>query len=356
MPQRAHWNGFLKLSLVSCPIALYPAISAEKRISFRQVNRQTGNRLRHQLVDDSTGEIVGNENQGRGYEVGDDQFVLVDDEDLHDALEEARTRPYSLPSSPLHQVEVKRESRASSKRVDRSRPPARPSRPTDVGERDDSIVPTPTLPRPINNRTIELDRFVGADEIDPLYIHTPYYIVPREEMGEEAFAVIRDAMREKGVAGMGRVVLQKRERPIVVAPLENGICGFTLRYAHEVRKPSDYFSAISKLDLPQDMVEMATLLIDRKAGAFDTAYLEDRYRTVLAERLKEKTATLSHRTKSDASAPRQQNVIDLMAALKRSVGKQGIRPARPTGKKSTMSRAAAASKRAPAKRARSRSR
>ena len=211
------------------------------------------------------------------------------------------------------------------------------------------------MPRPINNRTIELDRFVAADEIDPLYIHTPYYIVPREEMGEEAFAVIRDAMQDKGVAGMGRVVLQKRERPIVVAPLENGICGFTLRYAHEVRKPSDYFSAISKIDLPQDMVEMATLLIDRKAGAFDTAYLEDRYRTVLAERLKEKTATLSHRTKSDASAPRQQNVIDLMAALKRSVGKRKSTCAT-AGKKSTMSRAAAASKRAPAKRSRSRSR
>jgi Ku protein len=220
--------------------------------------------------------------------------------------------------------------------------------------------PAPPLPRPVNTRTIELDRFISEDEIDRRYLDTPYYVVPREEVGEEAFAVIREAMRERHVAGMGRVMLQTRERPIIVFPMGSGLCGVTLRYAHEVREAAEFFSPIPEIDLPHDMVETAAMLIDKKGGSFDPAYLEDRYRTVLVERLRRKTESLPEKSKAKNTEARSQNVIDLMAALKRSVVTEKIqKPVRPRNNrdaKPAPRRAAAATKSTPTKRSRSRSR
>jgi DNA end-binding protein Ku len=309
MPPRPHWKGYLKLSLVSCPIALYPAISAAERLSFRQINRETGHRLRQQLVDSMTGEVVESHSKGRGYEVGENQFLAVQDEELETARQEARSRPFSAaPALPPAPPDNKDE------------PPKREAGPKVVETKNDEQEPTPPLaapPRIENNRTIELDRFVRAEQIDARYYLTPYYIAPRDEVGEEAFAVIRDAMAAKALLGMGRVILASRERPIVIQPMGTGLLGMTLRYAHEIRGESEYFAEIAKFALPRDMVKLAEHILESKTEDFDTAYLEDRYRTVLVERLRAKRAQIS--TKNAAPTPSRQNVVNLIDALKRSL-------------------------------------
>jgi Ku protein len=189
-----------------------------------------------------------------------------------------------------------------------------------------------------NNRTIDLDRFVRGEQIDPRYYLTPYYVAPREDVGEEAFAVIRDAMAGSGLAGMGRVVLASRERPIIVQPMGSGLLGMTLRYTHEVRSEVDYFENIPNMRLPSDMVQLAEHILQTKTEDFDAAYLEDRYRTVLVHKLREKHARMP--MKSATSAPSRQNVVSLMDALKRSLAVEG--PRRSNDKKSSTRAAAAA--------------
>ena len=181
------------------------------------------------------------------------------------------------------------------------------------------IVSAAAPPRPIieNTRTIELDRFVQQGQIDAGYFDKPYYVVPRDEVGQETFAVIRDAMAAKGLVGLGRVVLANRERPILVEPMGNGLRGITLRYTHEVRDHAEYFSDIPQLTLPDEMLRITEHILETKTQDFDPAYLEDRYRTVLVEKLREKHAQKPARDLSPARSA--QNVINLMDALKRSL-------------------------------------
>jgi DNA end-binding protein Ku len=333
---RTHWKGFLKLSLVSCPIALYPVVAREGRISFRQVNKQTGNRLRQQLVDAITGEAVASDQKGRGYEVGEDQFLLVRDDELEAAEQEARRRPYTaIRATPVSHEDEGSEARlpapmrpASSATLTRKtahEEPAVPEASSSSGEVTSKVPEVADLaPRAIgNNRTIEIDRFIPGAQIDPRYLDTPYYVVPRDEIGEEAFAVIRDAMRRKDVAGMGRVVLARRERPIILQPMGDGIRGITLRYSHEIRDEAGYFAAIPKLKLPQELLRVAEHIVETKTTDFDSAFLEDRYRTVLISKLKQKHSELPK--KIAASRPPPENVINLMDVLKRSLAAE--RPA-----------------------------
>jgi non-homologous end joining protein Ku len=325
---RPHWKGYLKLSLVSCPIALYPAISAAERISFRQVNRETGHRLRQQLVDSVTGEVVDSSDKGRGYEIGQNHFLIVQDQELEAARQEARARPFSAPpalaaAAPDSREEL-RKREAALKLVENRRREKEPA------------APLPAPRRIENNRTIELDRFVRWGQVDPRYYLTPYYVAPRDEVGEEAFAVIRDAIAAKELVGMGRVVLASRERPIIIQPMGTGLLGITLRYAHEVRSAVEYFANIPNLTLPRDMLTLAEHILETRTEDFDLAYLEDRYRTVLVEKLRERQAQIP--TKSVASAPSRQNVISLMDALKRSLAVE--RPGRAVEK--TVSRRTAA--------------
>lgn len=247
---RAHWKGYLKLSLVSCPISLYPAISAAERVSFRQVNRQTGNRLKQQMVDSVTGEVVQSHEKGRGYEVGEQQLLLVGDEDLAAAQEEARRLPYSAP--PTARLAPTTELPPASRGTPPSRGDSKRFEPIhgEAGRRaggrgqEPAVeTPPPAPARPKNNRTIEIERFFPVAQIDARYLDAPYYLAPRDEVGQEAFAVIRDAMGGKEMVGMGRVVLQKRERPMIIRPLGKGLCGITLRYSHEVRGEADFLRA-----------------------------------------------------------------------------------------------------------------
>ena len=192
---RAHWKGFLKLSLVSCPVALYPAVAASERISFRQINKETGNRLRQQLVDAVTGESVQSRNKGRGYEVGENQFLLVQDDELEAAEQEARSRPYSrAPAKSAVKQDEEREAAdvhapeplfrlSPAKSIPRGQEPsAGPAEPQTRDPMLASAAPAVPTPTPIeNNRTIEIDRFIPRSQVDARYLDTPYYVIPRDQ-------------------------------------------------------------------------------------------------------------------------------------------------------------------------------
>jgi DNA end-binding protein Ku len=344
MAPRAHWKGYLKLSLVSCPISLYPAVSAAEKISFRQINRDTGHRLRQQLVDSVTGEVVESHNKGRGYEVGEDQVLIVQDEELETAKQEARTRPFT-PILRDKSSEQDEPARGEQEPARRGGPGLKVVQSRQVAEEPPPPMP-PAPPRPLleNTRTIELDRFIPRSQIDPRYYNTPYDLAPRDEVGLEAFAVIRDAMARLGLVGMGRVVLSNRERPLFIEPMGLGLRGVTLRYAHEIRSEQEYFEDIPRIELPDDVVEVTEHILRMKQEDFDPTYLEDRYRTVLVEKLREKRATTP--VVSVSPPPSRANVINLMDALKRSLAAQ--KP--PAGSISKKAKRAAAGAKLPPKR------
>jgi DNA end-binding protein Ku len=160
--------------------------------------------------------------------------------------------------------------------------------------------------------------------MDPVYFQMPYYIAPRDEVGQEAFAVIRDAMRGKEVVAMGRVVLARRERPLIIEPLARGLRGTTLRFAHEIRDAADYFAGIPEVRLPEEMLRIAEHIVETRTGEFDCTYLEDRYRTVMIAKLKAKQA--AQPVQAPVIAPARENITDLMDALKRSLGAEKMPP------------------------------
>jgi DNA end-binding protein Ku len=258
-PARAFWKGYLKLSLVSCPIALYTGTSSAERVSFRQINKKTGNRLHQQLVDEITREPVEGEHKGRGYEWAKNTYIPVDDDEL-DALTVESTH------------------------------------------------------------TIEIDAFVPREQIDQRYLDTPYYITPNGQVGHEAFAVIREAMRGKGLVALGRVVLSKRERVIILEPWEKGLVGTTLRYPYEIRDAKDYFDDIPDVALKSEMLKLAEQILKTKATEFDPSQFEDRYEEAVVELLKKKQAGIA--VSREPTAPRPQNVVNIIDALRQSVAQE----------------------------------
>jgi DNA end-binding protein Ku len=257
MAPRAYWKGYLKLSLVSCPIALYPATSGSERVSFNRINKKTGNRLKQQQVDAETGEPVEKEDIGRGYEIGKGQYLQVED----DEIEKIRIE---------------------------------------------------------SSHTIEIDSFVPRQEIDDRYPDSPYYVAPTDQVGQEAFAVIRDAIREKGLVALGRVVVSRREYVVMLEAFEKGLLATTLRYAYEVREPAAYFEDIPDLKLPAEMKQLAAHILDTKSSSFDPSKFVDHYETALVELLRAKQAGRIVEAPKDEPAP--QRVINLMDALRASIG------------------------------------
>jgi DNA end-binding protein Ku len=257
MAPRAYWKGYLKLSLVSCPIALYPAASSAERVSFNRINKKTGNRLKQQLVDGETGDPVEKEDIGRGYEIGKGQYLQVEDAELEN---------------------IKIES----------------------------------------THTIEIDSFVPRAEIDDRYLDTPYYIAPTDQVGQEAFAVIRDAIRDKKMVALARVVLSRREHVIMLEAFDKGLLGSTVRYAYEVRDQAGYFEDIPDLKLPGEMKELAIHIVNSKSGHFDPQTFEDHYENALIELLRAKQA--GRVTEAPKEEPTPQRVINLMDALRASIG------------------------------------
>jgi DNA end-binding protein Ku len=267
LPSRPYWKGYLKLALVSCPVALYPASTSSERVAFRQINKKTGNRLRQQLVDDVTREPVESHDKARGYEYDKNAYILVEDEEM-DAI--------ALES----------------------------------------------------NHTLEVDTFVPREQIDERYLDGTYYMVPNDEVGQEAFAVICEAMRDKGMVALGRVVLSKRERVIALQPWDKGLLGATLRYASEVRDASDYFDELPDAKIDREMLKLAEHILNSKKADFDPAEFVDHYEEALVEMLRKKQEGVPL-SKERAPAP-PRNVANLIDALKRSIAAD---PKKPRGRK-----------------------
>lgn len=272
MAPRPYWKGYLKLSLVSCPIALTPATSTTEKVSFRQINKATGNRIRYKKVDAETDEEVTGDQIGKGYEVAKNEYLIMDDEELE---------------------AVQLES----------------------------------------THTIEIDLFVPFAQIDKRYYDTPYYIVPNDEVGTEAFAVIRKAMEGKGVTALGRVVMNKRERVIALEPFGKGLLGTTLRYDYEVRTADDYFDEIPEVKISSEMLKLAEHIVESKAGDFEPTSFVDHYEDAVVELIRKKQANEPIK-KGSVAAPK--NVVNLMDALRRSAANDSS--AKPKQKKKTSKR------------------
>jgi DNA end-binding protein Ku len=256
MVARANWKGYLKLSLVSCAVALYPAASSTARVRFNTLNRQTGNKVKRQFIDPDTLEPVESDDQVKGYAVGKNDFLIIEEEDLD-------------------QIRIE------------------------------------------STHTIDIESFVDRADVDERYFEAPYYIAPEDKVAQEAFAVIRDAMREKGKAGLARVVISRRERIVLLEPFDKGLLGTVLRYQYEVRDAAPYFEDIPDLDLPAEMRELAEHIIERKSGTFDPAKFEDRYENAIVDMIKSKQA--GQPAVQFEAAPRPGNVVSLMDALRRSI-------------------------------------
>lgn len=267
MLPRAYWKGSLKLSLVTCPVALYSAATTVERTRFHMINTETGNRLKQQMVDSETGEVVEREQKGRGYEVAKGEYVPIDKDELEAV-----------------QIE--------------------------------------------SNHTIDIDNFVPRDEIDRRYLDNPYYIVPDGNAGLDAFAVIRDAMKDQDRVALARIVLSNRERIVAIEPLGKGLLATTLRYAYEIRSEEDYFSDIKTPKISKDMIELASHILDTKASHFDPSKFDDEYENALKALVKQKAAGKT--VKFVEKPAKADNVISLMDALKQSLkGKAPVqRPAR----------------------------
>ncbi|MGX9432464.1 MULTISPECIES: non-homologous end joining protein Ku [Bradyrhizobium] len=258
MAPRANWKGFLRLSLVTCPVALYPATSESEKISFNQLNRKTGHRIRYLKVDADTGEEVANEDIVKGYMLDKETFIEVSKEELEEVALES-------------------------------------------------------------TRTIDIDEFVDREEIDPRYLIRPYYLRLDGEVGHDAFAVIRETIREMNKVAIGRVVLTNREHIIALEPLDKGLVGTLLRYPYEVRSEDEYFDEIQDVKVTKDMIDLAKHIVNQKSGRFEPDKFEDQYETALIDLINQKRAGEPITPKE---RPRGENVVDLMEALRRSVGKQ----------------------------------
>ena len=268
---RASWNGFLRLSLVSCPVSLVPATTEAKRVRFNQLNAKTGNRVQQQLVDSKTGEVVDRDEIVKGYEFDRGRYVTVTDDEL---------KALQIESSKI----------------------------------------------------IDLDRFVDRDEVDPVYLDTSYYIYPDGELAAETFRVIGEAMSRTNKVGLGRVTISSRERQVLVEPRDAGLVMSTVRSADEVR-PAE-FGPPAKGDIDADMVAIAETIIDRRSGGFDPASFRDRYQDALRELVAEKTKGQVMAPREVAEPPKVINLMDALkrslAQEEKEPAPAKEAPARPT--------------------------
>jgi len=285
MAPRPSWKGYLKLSLVSCAVAMYTATSTSSRIRLNIINRETGNRIRNQAVDSETGDVVENENKVKGYEVDDGRYVLLEEDELDEVALES-------------------------------------------------------------THTIDIETFVDRGEVDEIYLDESFYIVPNDEVAYEAFAVIREAMKKTNMVGLGRVVMHRRERLLMLQPRGKGLAATALRYKPEVRKEDAYFDEIPTVKVPIDMLQLAEHILEQKKGHFDPDKFEDRYEDALSTLIKAKRAGKEPPT---SPSPKPSNVINLMDALRRSV-KGGKGEVAPKSGRTTAKRASAKKKTTKAKR------
>jgi DNA end-binding protein Ku len=268
---RAYWKGYLKLSLVSCPIALFPATSEREKISFHQINKGTGNRIRYRKVDADTGEEVSGDDIIKGYEVSKGQYIELDKEELEAVALESK-------------------------------------------------------------RVVEIDQFVAKQDIDELYINNPYYVVPDGEIGQQAFAVIREAIRKEGMVALGKIVFTSREHIFALEARGKGMLGLTLRYPYEVRDEKDYFDEIEDEKVTKDMLDLAAHIVETKKAKFQPEKFEDRYEDALKDLLKKKQKGIKIEPAKERTPA---NVVNIMDALRQSINTERRAPERKSGRTAT---------------------
>ena len=269
MAPRSNWKGYIKLSLVSAAVAIYPATSSSEKVRFNTLDRENGNRLKRQMVDSATGDVVESDEQVKGFAVGKDEYVIVEDDELSNIAIES-------------------------------------------------------------SKTIDIESFVPKESIDDRYRDAPYYIAPEDKVGQEAFAVIRDAMKKKKMVGIARIAMARRERIMMLEPFGKGLMGTTLHYPYEIRGEDSAFEDIPDMQLPAQMVGLAEEIIDRMTGKFEPDKFEDRYENAMIELIRSKQA--GQPVKQAKASAKPSNVVNLMDALKRSIANdRGAEPAK--GKK-----------------------
>lgn len=255
MAQRANWKGFLRLSLVTCPVALFPATSESEKISFNQINKNTGNRIKYRKVDADTGDEVETEDIVKGYKTDGGSYIQVEPDEI------------------------------------------------------EAIAPE-------SSHTIEIDEFVPRKEIDDLYLVRPYYIVPDGKVGHDAYAVIRETIRMMDQVALARIVLTNREHVMALEARGKGLVGILLRYPYEVRDADEYFDDIKDAKVTKDMLDLARHIVETKSAHFKPEKFEDHYENALADLLKRKS---KGQRIEPAKPRESAQVIDLMEALRRSV-------------------------------------
>lgn len=287
MAARPYWKGQIRLALVSIPVEIYSATKSGATIAFNQIHEPTGKRIKYEKVVPGVGPVDVDEIV-KGFQYAKDQYVLLDDEEIEG---------------------VKLESK----------------------------------------KTLELTQFVEAEDIDEIYFEKPYYVVPADDLAEEAFIVLREALRRTGKVGLGQLAMRGREYVVSIKACGRGLVMETLRYADEVNKAASYFRDIADSDPDEDLLDLATTLIDKKTGKFDASDFHDRYVEALKELIerKKKGKTLNLDDGKDEKAPSGSNVVDLMAALKKSIGDGGGKAKAGSARKATAKKAPA--KKAPAK-------
>lgn len=256
MAPRANWKGFLKVAELTCPVALYTAASTSERIIFHTVNRASGHRVNRIFIDGDNGKPVEKEDQVKGYEVGPGDYVVLEPEEVAAAV-------------------------------------------------------------PQSDKTLAVDAFIRTADIDDLYFDKPYYLAPADRHGEEAFALIRDGMKEMKVAALAQTVLFRRVRTLLIRPYEDGLTATTLNFDYEVRSARDAFDEVPDIKIKGEMLDLAEHIIKTKKGKFDPSEFHDRYEAALADLVK---AKLEGRKIEPRKEPKREKVVDLMAALRESAG------------------------------------
>ncbi|MGM4915459.1 non-homologous end joining protein Ku [Pararhizobium sp.] len=262
MAVRPYWKGYLKLSLVTCPVQMMPATSENEKVRFHTLNRETQNRVVSHYVDSVTGKEVREEDEVKGYQRGEDEYIILEDEELENV---------ALDST----------------------------------------------------KTIDISTFTPRDRIEWIWLDTPYYLSPNDPVGQEAFSVIRDAMESQDMVGISRLVITRRERAVMLEPRGKGIVLWTLRYGDEVRDEETYFEDIGDETADSDMMPLIQQLIKKQTQHWNPKMVidpvQDRLLDIIAEKKKALKKPSKTKAKAPASAPAPSNVINIMDALKKSV-------------------------------------
>jgi DNA end-binding protein Ku len=262
MALRPYWKGYLKLSLVTCPVQMMPATSENEKVRFHTLNRETQNRVVSHYVDPVTGKEVGQEDEVKGYQRGEDEYIILEDDELENV---------ALDST----------------------------------------------------KTIDISTFTPRDTIEWVWLDTPYYLSPNDPVGQEAFSVIRDAMESQDMVGISRLVITRRERAVMLEPRGKGIVLWTLRYGDEVRDEETYFEGIGDETADSDMMPLIQQLIKKQTQHWNPKMVvdpvQDRLLDIIAAKKKALKKPSKAKAKTPASAPAPSNVINIMDALKKSV-------------------------------------